>query len=135
AAVGDSKTAEVLNLVFERTSRGTRTSPSAPDTVSLTVLPLFTTSTLPANESGTERATVALTLPCNVTRPGCACAITGITNSTAINVKRRRDPSLTSFGRSGQKLLSLSAAFITQLAVARLQSPPFPRSQCTNFYA
>jgi hypothetical protein len=72
-AVSDTKVAEILKPLFERTSKGTRiTGDSAPvpDNVKRTVLPLVAPSipALPSMELGkTERATVWLTVPRSIT--------------------------------------------------------------------
>jgi hypothetical protein len=65
--------AEILNLLFERTSKGTRITEaveSSLDSVIRRVLPVLTTSTaaVPGFKSGpTDSATVSLTLPFKVT--------------------------------------------------------------------
>jgi len=89
--VDDSKLAEILKLLFERTSNGTRrigAPTSLPDNVRCTVLgPLLTTSTFfSVKAGGTERVTVSLTVVVSVTDV-CASTLADTTSINAISVK------------------------------------------------
>jgi len=81
-----------LNPVFERTSKGTRTTgdpASVPDNTSRTLLPLFAPSILRLRFGRTERTTVSLTAPLSITELSFVCAETPAeTNSnTPISMK------------------------------------------------
>jgi len=81
AAVFDSKMAEILKLVFERTSKGARTIGSSPDSVRLTML-------LGMEVGETERVTVSLTVAFSVTED-CAFTPAGTKTPTAMSVSTR----------------------------------------------
>jgi hypothetical protein len=85
--VVDSKLAEILKPLFERTSKGTRiTGEPVLDNVIRTVLPVLTTSAS-IEFSGTERATVSLTWPVSVTEL-CAFTPAGTKIPTAMSVRK-----------------------------------------------
>ncbi|HEU4769381.1 MAG TPA: hypothetical protein VFS77_18580 [Pyrinomonadaceae bacterium] len=94
-AVAGSTLAEILKSVFERTSKGTRITPSSPpalDNVNRTALPLWTTLLLMFSrlELGEiERATVSLTVAVNVAEPVCASTRAHTTSITASSVKTK----------------------------------------------
>jgi hypothetical protein len=80
AAVFDSKMAEILKLVFERTSKGARTIGSSPDNMRLTVL-------LGAEVGETEMVTISLTVAFIITEL-CAFTPAGTKTPTAMSVSR-----------------------------------------------
>jgi len=91
STIAGSRLAEILKLVFERTSKGTRITGSFVSSigkVNRTVLPpLLITCTLLALEVGaTESTTVSLTVALNVTAL-CAAIVAGTAHSTASSVK------------------------------------------------